>query len=164
MAQPGPDFTDLETWPMTAGADTLSTVATNRFESALDAVTDKNYYALRHSFWTAHGVTENGSAVYMGEQQIDRDPTRVYAVLEPRTGKRTIVPGGVPDGTSALPVSIRLPAGQGWAVARKDAKLSYRHDGGAWSTPRTNAVLVPAGDKAEVRVEASGLTEVVTLR
>ncbi|MFI6680515.1 hypothetical protein [Kribbella sp. NPDC050470] len=158
------DFTDLETWPMTAGADTLGTVATNRFETALDAVTEKNYYTLGHSFWVAYGVTANGSSVYMGEQQIDNDPTRVYAVLEPKAGKRTIVPGGVPDGNSPLPVSVRLPAGQGWAVARKGANLSYRYDGGAWSTPRTNAVLVPAGDKAEVKVEASGTTEVVTLR
>ncbi|MFI7059632.1 hypothetical protein ACIBL3_01505 [Kribbella sp. NPDC050124] len=158
------DFTELVTWPMTANADKLSTIAANRFETALDPVTDKSYYMLGHSFWTAYGVTANGSSVYLGEQQIDNDPTRVYAVLEPKTGKRTIIPGGVPDANTPLPVSIKLPAGQGWAVAHKDAKLSYRYDGGAWSTPRTNAVLVPAGDKAEVKVEATGMTEVVTLR
>jgi hypothetical protein len=65
------------------------------------------------------------------------------------------VPGGVPLQESPLPVSIKLPDGQGWAVAQKDADLSYRIDGGTWSTPRKNALLVPAGRNAEVEVATS---------
>ena len=61
-------------------------------------------------------------------------------------------------------MSIKLPGGQGWALARRDARLSYRSDGGAWSAARSSALLVPAGANAEVRVEIDGKTEVVALR
>ena len=61
-------------------------------------------------------------------------------------------------------MSIKLPRDQGWAVARRNAQLSYRYDGGAWSPARSNALLVPAGAKAEVKVVSEGRSEIVTLR
>ena len=148
---------------MTENAERLRTSAPDVFDAALDAVTDKNTYSRGFSIWSGYGVTSNGTAVYLGEQQLDNDPTRVYAVLKPKSGKTTIVPGGIPDRNAVLPVSIKLTAGQGWAVARRDAKLSYRYDGGAWSPARPDALLVPAGPKAEVKVEAGGKEEIVTL-
>jgi hypothetical protein len=72
--------------------------------------------------------------------------------------------GGVPDRNAVLPASIKLTGSQGWAVARRDAQLSYRYDGGAWSPARSNALLVPAGAKAEVKVGFDGTEEIVTLR
>ncbi len=158
------DFPDLAFWPMTANAEKLRESAADRFQAALDPVTDKNYYSKAHSLWTGYGVTADGSAVFIGEQALDADPTRVYAVLEPKSGKPTIVPAGAPDRRTVLPVSIKLPRDQGWAVARRNAQLSYRYDGGAWSPARSNALLVPAGAKAEVKVVSEGRSEIVTLR
>jgi hypothetical protein len=74
-----------------------------------------------------------------------------------------VVPGGIPDKTASLPVSIRLPNGQGWAVANKGAQLSYRFDGGNWTQPRANAVLVPDGTNAEVKVSIGGAAKTVQL-
>jgi len=158
------DFPDRALWPMTENAQRLRDSAPDVFTAALDPVTDKNTYSRGFSLWSGYGVTSNGTAVYLGEQQLDNDPTRVYAVLKPKSGKTTIVPGGIPDRDAVLPVSIKLTAGQGWAVARRNAKLSYRYDGGAWSPARPDALLVPAGPKAEVKVEAGGKEEIVTLR
>ncbi|HET6989226.1 MAG TPA: hypothetical protein VFI00_21545 [Kribbella sp.] len=158
------DFSDREFWPMTENADKLRGTAADRFEAALEPVTDKNYYAKGFSLWTGYGVTADGTAVYIGEQLLDNDPTRVYAVLEPTSGKATIVPGGIPDRDAVLPVSIKLPGDQGWAVARKDARLAFRYDGGAWSPARPDALLVPAGTKPEVKVETGGKTSLVALR
>ncbi len=156
-------FSDHQFWPMTENADKLRGTAADRFEAALEPVTDKNYYTKGFSLWTGYGVTADGTAVYIGEQLLDNDPTRIYAVLEPTSGKATIVPGGIPDRAAVLPVSIKLPGGQGWAVARRDARLSFRYDGGAWSPARSDALLVPDGTKPEVRVEIAGRTELVAL-
>ncbi|MEU4606851.1 hypothetical protein AB0F43_28040 [Kribbella sp. NPDC023972] len=158
------DFPELAFWPMTANAEKLRDTAADQFEAVLEPVTDKNYYSKAHSIWTGYGVTADGSAVFIGEQALDNDPTRVYAVLRPKSGKATIVPGGVPDRNTVLPVSIKLPGDQGWAVARRNAQLSYRYDGGAWSPARSNALVVPAGAKAEVKVDSDGRSEIVTLR
>ena len=76
-------------------------------------MTDKNTYSSRISLWIGYGVTADGTAVYLGEQQLDADPTRVYAVLKPKSGKTTIVPGGIPDRNAVLPVSIKLPGRPG---------------------------------------------------
>lgn len=155
-------------WPMSDGADRLRAKANDTFNDAVGKASDPNASGTAFSIWTGYGVTANGTAVYIGEQALDSDPTHVYAVLKPKAGKLRMVQGGVPDASAALPVSIKLPDGQGWAVARKDAQLSYRYDGGAWSAARSNALLVPAGAKAgvrvEVRVEAGGNTDVVPLQ
>lgn len=158
------DFSEQAFWPMTDNADSLRAKAPDVFDGALDPVTDKNTYSRAFSLWNAYGVTADDTEVYVGEQQLDNDPPRVYAVLKPKTGKPTIVPGGIPDRNAVLPVSIKLTGSQGWAVARRDAQLSYRYDGGAWSPARANALLVPAGVKAEVKVAFDGKEEIVTLR
>jgi hypothetical protein len=155
-------------WPMTKGADQLRKAANDVFNDTIGKVSDPNANGIAMSIWTGYGVTANGTPVYLGEQSLDADPTHVYAVLKPKSGKARIVAGGVPDKAAALPVSIKLPDGQGWAVVRKDGQLSYRYDGGAWSAARSNALLVPAGAKAgvkvQVRVEAGGKTDVVPLQ
>lgn len=150
-------------WPMSDGADRLRAKANDVFNDAVGKVSDPNANGTAFSIWTGYGLTANGTAVYLGEQALDNDPTRLYAVLQPKTGKARIVSGGVPDAAAALPVAIKLPDNQGWAVARKDAQLSYRYDGGAWSPARSNALLVPAGTHAEVKVEIGGSTDVVPL-
>ncbi|WP_432884036.1 hypothetical protein ACQPYH_43070 [Kribbella sp. CA-245084] len=150
-------------WAMTDGANTLRTKANEVFNDAIGKVSDPNANGTASSIWTGYGVTADGTAVYIGEQALDNDPTHVYAVLKPKTGKLRIVHGGVPEASAALPVAIKLPDNQGWAVARKDAQLSYRYDGGTWNPARSNALLVPAGKHAEVKVEAGGRTDVVPL-
>ncbi|MFC6158307.1 hypothetical protein [Kribbella jiaozuonensis] len=150
-------------WPMSDGANKLRSKANELFNDAIGKVSDPNANSTAFSIWTGYGVTTNGTAVYLGEQALDNDPTHLYAVLKPKTGNLRIVGGGVPDAATALPVAIKLPDNQGWAVARKDAQLSYRYDGGTWSPARSNALLVPAGSRAEVKVEAGGTTDVVPL-
>ncbi|MFI5729740.1 hypothetical protein ACIA49_06415 [Kribbella sp. NPDC051587] len=149
-------------WPMTDGAEGLAKKAHQTLVQATMRTTD-NFYGAADSSWAGYGVSANGSAVYLGEQQLDRDPTRIYAFLRSTAGKTQLVSGPV-DRQSGLPVHLKLPDGQGWAVARKDGKLSYRTGGGAWSTPRDNALLVPDGSDVQVRVEAAGTTKLVTLR
>ncbi|MFD3404265.1 hypothetical protein ACFWUU_26490 [Kribbella sp. NPDC058693] len=150
-------------WAMSDGANKLRPKANELFNDAVGKVSDPNANSTAFSIWTGYGVTANGTAVYLGEQALDNDPTHLYAVLKPKTGNLRIVGGGVPNAASALPVAIKLPDNQGWAVARKDAQLSYRYDGGTWSPARSNALLVPAGSRAEVKVEAGGTTDVVPL-
>ncbi|MEV4265057.1 hypothetical protein [Kribbella sp. NPDC049584] len=150
-------------WAMSDGANKLRAKANEVFNDAIGKVSDPNANSTAFSVWTGYGVTATGTAVYIGEQALDNDPTHVYAVLKPKTGKPRIVHGGVPDAAATLPVAIKLPDNQGWAVARKDAQLSYRYDGGAWSAARSNALLVPAGMHAEVKVEAGGKIDVVPL-
>jgi hypothetical protein len=141
-------------WAMTPGAEGLAKTAEDTLRNTLDAARDPAAYSIGFSLWTGYGRTANGSELFLGELVLDRDLTRVYAVLK-KNGRTTIVPGGVPLQESPLPVSIKLPDGQGWAVAQKDADLSYRVDGGNWSTPRKNALLVPAGRDAEAKVATS---------
>ena len=141
-------------WAMTPGAEGLAKTAEDTLRNTLDAARDPAAYSIGFSLWTGYGKTANGSELFLGELVLDRDLTRVYTVLK-KNGQTTIVPGGVPLQESPLPVSIKLPDGQGWAVAQKDANLSYRVDGGPWSAPRKNALLVPAGRNAEVKVATS---------
>ncbi|WP_405062853.1 hypothetical protein OG474_14780 [Kribbella sp. NBC_01505] len=139
-------------WPMSPNSQQLAGTARDAFDAALGPVKDPVYYRFADSIWLGYGVTANGSSIYLGEQQIDNDLTRTYAVLKPKNGKARIVPGGVPDRTSGdLPVRIKLPDKQGWAVAAQGATLSYRFGDGAWSTDSRNALLVPDGERAEVK-------------
>jgi hypothetical protein len=154
---------EVQLWPMSNGADRLRAKAADSFDNAVSAVSDPDIYASAHSMWTGYGVTPNGSAVYIGEQQIDDDPTHVYAVIQPKAGKARIVQGGVPNRDDQLPVQIKLPDNQGWAVANNQRKLSYRINDGAWSPERSDALLVPAGAKAEVKVRDGDKAEIVTL-
>ncbi|MEU4396076.1 hypothetical protein [Kribbella sp. NPDC023855] len=151
------------TWPMTDGADDQAKTANDDFLKALDSVSDPHAYGTAMSLWVGYGVTANGSRVLLGEQALDEDPTHIYAVLRSPDGKQTVVQGGVPDPKAALPVSIKLPDGQGWAVAQMKAELSYRYGDGAWSAPRKDTTLVPAGQDAEVRITLNGKTKTVSL-
>lgn len=150
-------------WPMTAGADSLQKTANETFNSAVEAASDPNKASAAMSLWTGYGVTADGSKLLLGEFALDDDPTRVYAVLKSKAGKTTIVPGGLPDKSAPLPVSIKLPHDQGWAIAQLDAELSYRFDGGAWSTPRKNTALVPNGVNPEAKITLNGSTKTLPL-
>lgn len=105
--------------------------------------------------------------MYVGEHQLDTDPTHLYAVLKPKTGKARIVTGGEPARSTplpaALPVQIKLPDNQGWAVAAEGATLSYRYGDGQWSAPSTNALLIPHGADVEVQVQRPERTEIVAI-
>jgi hypothetical protein len=158
--QPDPIYA---TWPMTEGAGAPAKTANDDFGAAVDSVSDRSVNGMAGSLWIGYGVTANGSRLLVGEQAFDEDPTHVYAVLRSPAGKQTVVQGGVPDPKAPLPVTIKLPGGQGWAVAQMKAELSYRYGDGEWSAPRKNAALVPAGDDAEVRVTLDGTTKTVAL-
>jgi hypothetical protein len=151
-------------WPMTTGAEKLRSSANETFNNTVETASDPHKDGGMLSLWTGYGVTPDGSNLLLGEFVVDAEPTRVYAVLQSKTGKTTIVPGGVPARTGVLPVSIKLPRGQGWAIAQLDGELSYRVDGGAWSAPRKNAALVPHSRNAEVKVTLKGSTKIVPLR
>jgi hypothetical protein len=152
------------TWPMTQGAGALAAGANEDFLLAVVGRSDPGTHGTYLPAWVGYGVTPNGSTVLLSELQLDPDPTHVYAVIIPKSGQAKVVPGGVPDPDATLPVSIKLPAGQGWAIAAKDAELSYRFGSGAWSPVRKNAALVPAGAEAEVKVTLGATTKVVPLR
>jgi hypothetical protein len=156
---------ETHSWALTDGADALQPSANDDFVKAVETLSDPSKSGVYMPAWVGYGITANGSKVLLSELQIDPDPTHLYAVVTPANGgKPKIVPGGVPDPKATLPVQVKLPDGQGWAVAANEAKLSYRFGTGAWSTPRDNAVLVPGGVKAEVKVTLKGIDKVVPLR
>ncbi len=158
-----PDVPDEGLWPMSPAAEQLAGTARETFANAVGAVSDPEYYALAGSLWIGYGVTGDGTAVYLGEQQIDTDPTRMYAVLQPKNGEAVVVSGGEAARDAALPVQIRLPGNQGWAVAAKDATLSYRYGNGGWSPASKNALLIPYAEDVEVKVESPVQTETVQI-
>ena len=158
---------DFVTWAMTDGAEKLVGSANDEFSKAVEAVSDPTANGWSMSLWNGYGITADGSSVLLGEEALDEDPARTYAVLRSPDGKTTVTSGGVPDPKAVLPVQIQLPRGQGWAVAQSRAKLAYRYDGGSWSPVRDNATLVPAPEKVsakvEVQVELNGTTDIVEL-
>lgn len=156
--------TKYATWPMTDGADALAAEANDTFGEAVESLSDPTARSVYYPLWVAYGLTADGSTVLLSELQLDPDPTHVYAVITPKGGKAKVVPGGVPDPKQPLPVTVKLPDGQGWAVAAKDAGLSYRFGKGTWSAVRQNATLVPAGVKAEVKVTRGATTKIVPLQ
>ena len=99
--------------------ESLRSSSLDFFNKALENVADPDAGSTGFSMRVAYGETADGSQLAAGEHVLDADPTRVYAVLKNGAGKTAVVPGGIPDKTASLPVSIRLPNGQGWAVANK---------------------------------------------
>ena len=150
-------------WPMTDHVKGLDHTALGAFVKHVERKSDPYATRSSYSLWVGYGRTANGSGILLGEQVLQPDQTRVYAVLTSPTRSARIIPGGIPDKNSVLPVAIKLPDGQGWAVAQKGAQLSYR-TAGTLSKPRPNALLVPAGASAEVRVVLNGKTVTVPLR
>ncbi|MET7278326.1 hypothetical protein ABZS29_08860 [Kribbella sp. NPDC005582] len=150
-------------WPMSPGADRLAEGARETFGTTVGSVSDPASYMAAASLWIGYGVTADGSAVYLGEHQLDTDPTHVYAVLKPKTGKARLIAGGEPARNTALPVQIKLPGNQGWAVAAEGATLSYRYGDGEWSATSDNALLIPYGADVEVQVERPERTEIVAI-
>ena len=150
-------------WPLGTGAEVMRKSAAGLFSGTLHKVADRHRNGAYDSLWHAYGKTADGSQLVIGELALDTDPTRLYAVLKNSAGTIKVVPGGEPDKAAVLPVALHLPDGQGWAVARKGAQLRYRVDGGAWSRPRANAVLVPEGTGAEVKVTVDDKTQTVDL-
>jgi hypothetical protein len=151
-------------WPLGPGAEEMRNSAADLFGKTLDDVTAQYPLLAIDSLWHAYGKTANGSRLVVGEFAMDTDATRVYAVLQSPTGKTEVVPGGIPDPSAPLPVTIRLPNDQGWVVARRGARLSSRVGDGAWSTPRENAALVAENPKTEAKVEVAGSVQIVQLR
>ncbi|AOS62288.1 hypothetical protein [Actinoalloteichus hymeniacidonis] len=88
-----------------------------------------------------------------------------YAVIFADGDFEEVVYGGPVDLDSTLPIAIRLPAEQGWAVFDHETQLRYREsDDGDWvSTGRSGAALLPdTATQVEV-TDADGETEVVDL-
>jgi hypothetical protein len=72
--------------------------------------------------------------------------------------------GGPIDSEAALPVTVRLPGGDGWVVARLKATLRWRSDTGPWRLAGQDAALIPA-TATQVEVTPAGAsTRIVTLR
>jgi hypothetical protein len=103
-----------------------------------------------------------------GETQLDADPSYVYVVLREPSGLLDVVARRTRPGF-ALPVELKLPHGQGWLVARKNARLSWMtYDGagtpdaadGRWVMAGQNAALVPARANW-LRVVADGASYVM---
>ncbi len=163
MEKPDGSWEDVS-WPMTEGAEALASKAKDTFVATVEAASDPSKNGVFMPSWVGYGVTANGSEVLLSELQLEPDPTHIYAVITPKGGKAVIAAGGVPDPKAPLPVNVKLPGGQGWAVAAKDAELSYRFGTGAWSAVRKNATLVPAGKNAAVRVTVGGTEKIVPLR
>jgi len=102
-----------------------------------------------YSSWYAVGTTADGSRLIAGELQLDADPSRVYVVLHSPTG-HVAAAARQPDPASEVPVMVPLPRGQGWLVAAKSARLSWRTRSGPWTDAGTDAALLPAA-ATEVR-------------
>jgi hypothetical protein len=120
-----------------------------RLDGALDARTDSAAMRYGSSTWLV-----TGPGFVLGERVLDRDPSRLYALLD--DGR--IVDGGPIDLHAALPVALRLPAGQGWVVAAYGSALRWRHAGGAWTDVGRDAALLPDG--TDLQVEVGGSTVV----
>jgi hypothetical protein len=82
---------------------------------------------------------------------LDRDPSRVYAVLRAPGGTERVVAGPTyPD--RAVPVDLVLPDRQGRLVAAKGKTFSWTEGGTARSA--RDAALVPVG-AADLRVDGT---------
>jgi hypothetical protein len=103
----------------------------------------------KDSSWYAAGTTADGSRLIAGERQLDADPSRIYVVLHSPTG-HVDAAARQPDPVSEVPVTVPLPRGQGWLVAAKGARLSWRTGSGPWTDAGTDAALLPA-EASEVR-------------
>lgn len=102
----------------------------------------RDAYSQGDSLWFAAGSTPDGSRLVAGEQTLEDDPSRVYAVLT-RPGQRARVVAGPVDRDAAVPVRLRLPDGQGRLVAAKGKTFAWTV-GGVTHTTR-DAALIPAG-------------------
>jgi hypothetical protein len=110
--------------------------------------------------WTVVVGLADGNVALVSEVQVDTRPSRVYAVVTNRAGNVLAVrPGNVVDLTTALPVVVHLPEGQGWVVASYGKQLAYRTAGGDWTPAGAHAALLPDA-AAEVRV--TGPTGAIT--
>jgi len=108
--------------------------------------------------WSVVGGLPDGRSVVVVEFKEEARPSRIAVVLYGADGKVERTSSKPTDLTSALPVMIRMPDGQGWVVAAWRATLKYRTEvGGAWQTVSDNAALLP--DDA-VQVEVGGVGQV----
>jgi hypothetical protein len=102
--------------------------------------------------WLVVAGLADGRTMIVGSYQEADNPEYLYSGLVRADGsveKVTRGPQAKPVG--ALPVRLRLPGGQGWVVAAMSHQLSHRTDG-AWSTPVTDAALLPDA-ATQVRVD-----------
>lgn len=149
--------------PAATGLRRLTQLERDAFDQAVVKISDPMTYSASHSFWYAYANTPNGDRVVVGEYQIDDDPTRIYAHITNANGKSKVISAGIPQRDVALPVSIRLPEGQGWLVASNKAQLSYKQPDGSWSKAMPNALLVPDKPGAKVKVKLQGQEQIVSL-
>ncbi len=141
--------------------------ARDTFGNTIGSVSDPAYYMAAASLWIGYGVTADGSAVYVGEHQLDTDPTHMYAVLKPKTGKARIVAGGEPARSTpaGCPAGSDQAAGQpGLGGRRRGRRRSPTGTATAsGARPSTNALLIPHGADVEVQVERPERTEIVAI-
>jgi hypothetical protein len=117
-----------------------------------------------NSLWYVWGSTLDGSYVVVGEKCLDPDPCRVYGVLRSPSGEFDVAARWT-DVDGPLPVAVPLPRGQGWVVARKDARLRWASADGAWHEVGMGTALIPdAATRVEVTPLAGGDPVVVPLR
>ncbi|MFC0624757.1 hypothetical protein [Kribbella deserti] len=157
------DAADEHGWPAAPGLTEFTQAEREAFAAAVQKASDPATFVSAFSMWHAYATTPNGDRVVVGEFALDGDPTRVFAHITSPGGRSKVVGAGIPWRNDPLPVRVQLPEGQGWLVAGRGAELSFQHKDGTWSSPMTNALLVPATPGAKVRVQLAGQQQVVTL-
>jgi hypothetical protein len=134
-----------------------------RLEGALTARrSGGDSFSSAFSLWYAYGNLADGRQLVVGEQQLENDPSRLYAVIGSGDHQVVVAPGEV-DVHAVLPVAVHLPDGQGWVVAQNKAELSYRIGSGAWVPVGTNAALLPEGASAVLVALPGSAPQVVDL-
>ncbi|GAA0576951.1 hypothetical protein HPO96_15045 [Kribbella sandramycini] len=150
-----------ESWAMSPRAETLQAGAWAKFEDGLAKAKFWPYFAEQKGTWVGYGMTPDRTEIYLGQRQLDDEPTRAYAVVVPKNGRPKVV--SAEFGEDVTPVRIKLPDNLGWVLAQKDGVLSYRVGGGAWSAGTQNALFVPAGANVEARTKLEDSFLPVTL-
>jgi len=131
-----------------AGTDRLpsydSKPLDNAFYPALDSRLHGPANVIDTSIWYAGGALPDGRVLLLGEEALEQEPSHAYLVIVARDGSSAVVHGGPINPSSALPIAVQLPNGQGWLVAAKGATLSWRSSGGRWISAGPDAALLPA--------------------
>jgi hypothetical protein len=138
-----------EEWPL---LDTSHPVAhpLDAFDDALrgSGLLDPASYAKEGPRWVAAvGLTGGRSMIVSTQQELD-NPAYLFSVLRRADGSvEKVTREAQLDPRSGLPVTLRLPDGQGWVVAIAPGKeLRYRTVGnGQWSAPASGTRVIPAG-------------------
>jgi hypothetical protein len=125
---------------------------------------DSGFSARGLGGWFVRAGLNDGRVAVVSELQMGNDASQIYAVLlKPDGSVDRVVPGGVVDPASPLPVRLRLPDRQGWVAAHYGGALSYRTGpNAAWRDAGHNAALLP-DNATEVLVTRNGTQTPVAL-